>query len=108
VSQRKGDAGKVSVDRDEYEFLQALAETVDDFLNAPFPRLREDALGWLTDTLGDDIRDDEPKARQARLDEMDCDECRDFLVRAIAWKQRRRRVEPAPILTLHRHSDREH
>ena len=108
MRQRKGEGGKVSVDRDEYELLQALAETVDDYLNAPFPRLREDAIAWLTEILGDDIRDDDPKAWQARVDEMDCDDCRSFLIRAIAWKQRRRRVEPAPILTLHRHSDREH
>jgi hypothetical protein len=97
---------KINVTRDEYEFLKAVVEAVDDYLNAPFPRLREESLEWLTDTLGDDLGDEDPKLRQARLDDADCDECRKLLNEAFAWKARQRRVEPAPVLTLHRHGDK--
>ena len=97
---------KVSVDSDEYEFYKVITETVDEFLNAPFPRVREDALEWLKDTLGDELGDDDSKSRQARLDDADCEECRKFLVQAFAWKERQRRIEPAPVLTLHRHGDK--
>ena len=97
---------KIAVDVDEYEFFKVITETVDEFLNAPFPRVREDALEWLKDTLGDEIGDDDAKVRQARVDDADCDDCRKFLVEAFAWKQRQRRIEPAPVLTLHRHGDK--
>ena len=97
---------KVSIDRDEYEFLEAIVEAVDDYLNAPFPRLREETLEWLSDTLGDDLGDEDPKLREARLEDADCENCRKMLVQAFAWKKRKRRVEPAPVLTLHRHGDK--
>lgn len=103
---KRGETEKISVDRDEYEFLQVIAETVDEFLNAPFPRVREDALEWLKDTVGDELGDDDAKQRQARLEDADCEECRKYLVQAFAWKERQRRVEPAPVLTLHRHGDK--
>ncbi|HET9848724.1 MAG TPA: hypothetical protein VFR68_09255 [Candidatus Dormibacteraeota bacterium] len=96
----------ITVDLDEYEFFKVITETVDEFLNAPFPRVREDAVEWLKDTLGDELGDDDTKSRQARLDEADCEECRKYLVQAFAWKERQRRIEPAPVLTLHRHGDK--
>ena len=96
----------IAVAREEYEFLQAIAEAVDDFLNAPYPRFRQESLEWLTDMLGDDLGDEEPKERQARIDDADCDDCRRVLVSAFGWKERRHRVQPAPILTLHRHGDK--
>lgn len=97
---------KITIDRGEYEFLEAVVERIDEFLNAPFPRFRDDALEWLKDTLGDELDDDDAKARQARVDDTECEHCRKLLVRAFAWKARQRRIEPAPVLTLHRHSDR--
>jgi len=97
---------QISVSRDEYEFLKAVAEAVDDFLNAPFPRLREESLDWLTDTLGDEIGDDDAKLRQARVEDADCDECRKLLLEAFAWKARQRKIDPAPVLTIHRHGDK--
>jgi hypothetical protein len=106
VNQRKNGKETVSIDRDQYEFLEAITEAVDDYLNAPSPRFREDSLEWLTDTLGDELGDDDPKERQARIDQADCDHCRNALIQAFAWKQRKRRIEPAPVLTLHRHGDK--
>lgn len=103
---KNADREKITVDIDEYEFYKVITETVDEFLNAPFPRVREDALEWLKDTLGDELGDDDSKSRQARLDDADCEECRKFLVQAFAWKERQRRIEPAPVLTLHRHGDK--
>jgi hypothetical protein len=97
---------KISVDREEYEFLQVIAETVDEYLNAPFPHVREDALEWLKDTVGDELGDDDAKLRQARIEDADCEECRKYLLQAFAWKERQRKVEPAPVLTLHRHGDK--
>lgn len=106
TSEKQAKREKISVDRDEYEFLQAIAETVDEFLNAPFPGVREAALEWLKDTVGDELGDDNTKQRQARIEDSDCEECRRFLIEAFAWKERQRRVEPAQVLTLHRHSDK--
>jgi hypothetical protein len=103
---KSADSDKVTVSRAEYEFLEVITETVDEFLNAPFPRAREDALEWLKDTLGEELGDQDPKQRQTRLEAADCEDCRRFLVEAFAWKERQRRIEPAPILTLHRHGDK--
>jgi hypothetical protein len=103
---KSGKPDKVTVDREEYEFLEAIVEAVDDYLNAPFPRLREETLEWLTDTLGDDLGDEDPKLRDARLEEADCENCRKMLVQAYAWKKRKRHIEPAPVLTLHRHGEK--
>lgn len=97
---------KIAISRQEHEFLQAIAEAVDDFLNAPYPRFREESLEWLTDMLGDDLDDEEPKLRQARIDDADCDDCRRVLIAAFEWKRRRHQVQPAPVLTLHRHGDK--
>ncbi|HEX3629160.1 MAG TPA: hypothetical protein VHW91_01700 [Candidatus Dormibacteraeota bacterium] len=96
----------MTVGRDEYEFMQAIVEAVDDFLNAPYPRFRDESLEWLTEMLGDDLGDEEPKERQARIDDADCEDCRKVLLAAFAWKERRHRIQPAPVLTLHRHGDK--
>lgn len=103
----KVDEGEmVSVRRDEYEFLQAIAEAVDDFLNAPYPRFREESLEWVTDMLAEDFDDEDPKMRQARIDDADCEDCRRIMTTAFGWKRRRHQVQPAPVLTLHRHGDK--
>ena len=103
---KSSEGEKVSLNREEHDFLQAIAEAVDDFLNAPFPRLREESLQWLTDMLGDEIGDEDAKLRQARIDDADCEDCRKLMVQAFAWKAKQRRIEPAPVLTLHRHGDK--
>jgi hypothetical protein len=103
---KSAESEKITISRAEYEFLEVIIESLDEYLNAPFPRIREDALEWLKDTLGEEIGDDDPKQRQARLDEADCEDCRRFLIQAFAWKERQRKIEPAPILTLHRHGDK--
>jgi hypothetical protein len=104
--QKHAEREKITVDREEYEFLQVIAETIDEFLNAPFPSVRETALEWLTQTVGDEIGDDNAKQRQARIEDADCEECRKYLIEAFAWKERQRRIEPAQVLTLHRHGDK--
>jgi len=99
-----------SVDREELDFLRRVVEAVDDYLNAPFPAVREEALDWLREFMGDRPDDETQKGRQVRLDEHGSHEgdCQQTLKQAFAWKDRQRKVEPAPVFKIHRRDDKQH